>query len=141
MHGGQQPAFATKGVRRAFAMAIDREAIIRVAYKQIARIAHGMLPPELPGAGPSPPPIPYDPEQARKLLATAGYPGGRGFPRITLVTLQQTPYWQEACQLIRANLHEERALHALPDNAGPAAFLTQLRLVMTQTASHAPPRE
>jgi hypothetical protein len=35
-----------------------------------------------------------------------------------------------------------RALHALPDNAGPAAFLTQLRLVMTQTASHgSPPRE
>jgi len=31
-----------------------------------------------------------------------------------------------------------RALHALPDNAGPAAFLTQLRLVMSQTTSHAP---
>ena len=28
-----------------------------------------------------------------------------------------------------------RALHALPDNAGPAAFLTQLRLVMTHTSS------
>src|SRR5437763_6325182 len=43
-----------------------------------------------------------------------------------------------------------RALHALPDNAGPAAFLTQLRLVMSQatapsspssSTSHAPPRE
>ena len=34
-----------------------------------------------------------------------------------------------------------RALHALPDNAGPAAFLTQLRLVMTQTTSPAPPRQ
>src|SRR3954469_9964111 len=34
-----------------------------------------------------------------------------------------------------------RALHALPDNAGPAAFLTQLRLVMAQMDSHAPPRE
>jgi hypothetical protein len=34
-----------------------------------------------------------------------------------------------------------RALHALPDNAGPAAFLTQLRLVMTQTTSHTPPRD
>ena len=33
-----------------------------------------------------------------------------------------------------------RALHALPDNAGAAAFLTQLRLVMTQMA-HTPPRE
>ena len=34
-----------------------------------------------------------------------------------------------------------RALHALPDDAGPAAFLTQLRLVMTQTTSHAPPHD
>lgn len=33
-----------------------------------------------------------------------------------------------------------RALHALPDNAGPAAFLTQLRLVMTHTTSHGPGR-
>src|SRR5881296_2827884 len=31
-----------------------------------------------------------------------------------------------------------RALHALPDDAGPAAFLTQLRLVMMQSA-HTPP--
>ncbi|HKO16972.1 MAG TPA: hypothetical protein VJU87_12085 [Gemmatimonadaceae bacterium] len=29
-----------------------------------------------------------------------------------------------------------RALHALPDDAGPSAFLTQLRLVMTQAAGH-----
>ena len=45
-----------------------------------------------------------------------------------------------------------RALHALPDNAGPAAFLTQLRLAMSHATSpsssesssspsHAPPRE
>jgi hypothetical protein len=38
-------------------------------------------------------------------------------------------------------VREEDALRALPDNAGPTAFLTQLRLVMTQTTSHAPPRE
>ena len=34
-----------------------------------------------------------------------------------------------------------RALHALPDNAGPAAFLTQLRLVTSHTTSPAPPPE
>lgn len=34
-----------------------------------------------------------------------------------------------------------RALHALPDNAGPAAFLTQLRLLMTHSASNAPPHD
>ena len=26
--------------------------------------------------------MPFDPEQARKLLAGAGFPGGKGFPRI-----------------------------------------------------------
>ena len=29
-----------------------------------------------------------------------------------------------------------RALRALPDNAGPAAFLSQLRQVMAQAAAH-----
>ncbi|HEV2474124.1 MAG TPA: ABC transporter substrate-binding protein, partial [Chthonomonadales bacterium] len=100
----RQPAFRKAAVRKAFAMAIDRDAISRVAYKGEAPRADGMLPPQLPGAPPSPPAIPYDPAQARALLAQAGYPGGRGFPRLELITLQKTPYWQEACQMIRDNL-------------------------------------
>jgi oligopeptide transport system substrate-binding protein len=39
----------------------------------------GFVPPGIPGhsAGVA---LPYDPEEARRLLAQAGYPGGRGFP-------------------------------------------------------------
>jgi ABC-type transport system substrate-binding protein len=106
MHPGRQPAFARKAVRRAFALAINRDEILKVAYKNIGSVADGALPPEMPGRGEMPPHIAYDPAKARQLLAQAGYPGGKGFPTLTLLTLQQTPNWQEACQIIRVNLRD-----------------------------------
>ena len=71
-------------VRRALALAIDREAIARDLLKGTRR-AWGRITPEgYPGyAGPAP--IPFDPAEARRLLAAAGYPGGRAFPRFTIL--------------------------------------------------------
>ncbi len=62
-------------VRRAMAMAIDREAILAGPYNGKDVIANGPIPPGLAGyqerEG-----IAYDPEGARALLAEAGYPDG-----------------------------------------------------------------
>src|SRR5690625_2623141 len=62
-------------VRRARAMAIDREAILAGPYNGKDIIANGPIPPGLAGyqerEG-----IAYDPEGARALLAEAGYPDG-----------------------------------------------------------------
>lgn len=62
-------------VRRALAMAIDREAILAGPYNGKDIIANGPIPPGLAGyqerEG-----IAYDPEGARALLAEAGYPDG-----------------------------------------------------------------
>lgn len=76
-----------KRVRRALLLATDREAIVRYVTQGGQRPAHGMVPDIFFEKGyPLPTPIPFDPEQARRLLAEAGYgPGGKPFPTIEIL--------------------------------------------------------
>ena len=76
-------------VRRAIAMAIDRKALAALAPSN-RRAAQGILPPGLPGYSPTPKALDYDPEGAKKLLAEAGFPGGRGLAPIDFFTAQST---------------------------------------------------
>ncbi len=63
-------------VRRAIAMAIDRQAIVDGPYNGTDQLANAPIPPGLAGYDESIEPIPYDPEGAKALLAEAGYPDG-----------------------------------------------------------------
>lgn len=74
-----RPPFNNPGVRRALALATDKQRIVDKITKAQERIAGHLTPPGIPGYNP-PPGLPYDPERARKELAAAGYPGGQGFP-------------------------------------------------------------
>jgi len=71
-------------VRRALTYAVDRDAIARDLLKG-TRIAWGNFTPMgYPGYQP-PPPVTFDPEKARACLARAGYPGGKGFPKLEIL--------------------------------------------------------
>jgi len=77
-----QPPFDDPRVRRAFALATDKTSLANVAlggYESPA--TGGFIPPGVPGhsAGIG---LGYDPESARQLLTEAGYPEGKGFPRV-----------------------------------------------------------
>jgi peptide/nickel transport system substrate-binding protein len=67
------PKFDDDRVRRALTMAIDRETIAEVVYEGLAVVATGPFPPISWAFNPDVRPLPYDPEQARRLLAEAGW--------------------------------------------------------------------
>ena len=81
-----KPPFNDVRVRRAFALALDRRTLVDSVLHGLAVVAeHGLVAPGLAGYPYDlVPGIPYDPDSARKLMALAGYPGGKGFPRIQL---------------------------------------------------------
>jgi peptide/nickel transport system substrate-binding protein/oligopeptide transport system substrate-binding protein len=93
-------------VRQAIAMAIDRKELAALAPSN-RREAQGILPPGLPGYSPTPKALEHDPEGARKLLAEAGYPGGRGLPAIEFYTAQATSTANSKTKdLLKRNLAE-----------------------------------
>jgi oligopeptide transport system substrate-binding protein len=69
-------------VRRAFALCIDRRRIVERIMRSGELPARALTPPDTVDYTP-PEGLGYDPELGRKLLAEAGYPGGRGFPSIS----------------------------------------------------------
>ena len=76
-----QPPFDDPRVRRAFAHTVDIEILANeVLHGYEPPATGGLIPPGLAGHSPEIA-LPYDPTQARKLLAEAGYSAGRGFPR------------------------------------------------------------
>jgi ABC-type transport system substrate-binding protein len=80
---GRPPMHAPR-VRRALACALDRRAIYAGpgGGDQLGPVG-GLVPPRLPGHTPGLA-LAHDPDEARRLLAEAGYPGGAGFPRLSL---------------------------------------------------------
>jgi peptide/nickel transport system substrate-binding protein len=66
---------AKREVREAISIAIDREALNKSILQGTGAPA-AWLSPKTNGFNPDLPPLPYDPERARKLLAEAGYPNG-----------------------------------------------------------------
>lgn len=80
----QRPPLNDVRVRRALALALDRETIVKYVCKAGEPAAYALTPPDTAGYT-ARAKIPYDPEQARKLLADAGYPNGEGFPKLDIL--------------------------------------------------------
>jgi oligopeptide transport system substrate-binding protein len=72
-----RPPFSDVRVRRALVLAIDRQAIIERAARGGQKPAFSLVPPGLEGYSP-PTGLREDVEEARRLLAEAGHPGGAG---------------------------------------------------------------
>ncbi|MEW6681529.1 MAG: peptide ABC transporter substrate-binding protein [Nitrospirota bacterium] len=78
-----KPPFTDPRVRQAFALAIDRDELPKI-LRGGERAANSWVPPGMPGYEPDVG-LRYDPQRARRLLAEAGFPKGKGLPVIEYV--------------------------------------------------------
>jgi oligopeptide transport system substrate-binding protein len=77
------PGLRDVRVRRALAMAIDRKTLVETVMKGVTVPAYAITPPGTLGYQP-PKLFDFDPDGARRLLAEAGYPGGKGLPSLEI---------------------------------------------------------
>jgi peptide/nickel transport system substrate-binding protein len=81
MANWKSPPLDDERVRRAMAHAIPYQQVIDGGFFGHARQYVGLVPSLYPGYAAPVRALPYDPDEARRLLAEAGYPGGRGLER------------------------------------------------------------
>lgn len=109
----QRKPFDDVRVRRALALSIDRESLVKNVLRADERPAYQLVPPDLLGYN-SRHPFKADVAEARRLLAEAGYPDGKGFPKTELLynTLEKHRVIAEALQQMwRKNLGIEITLY------------------------------
>lgn len=103
-----RPPFNDVRVRRAFAMAIDRAALVGKVVRDDSRVAVSLA---VPGSGGYEPRVrtTCDPAQARSFLAAAGFPGGVHFPAVSMLLPQGAS--QALIEALQAMWQQELGVH------------------------------
>jgi ABC-type transport system substrate-binding protein len=111
----RNPALEDVRVRKAIAFAIDRAAVAKVS--PVIKPSTSLVPDTLPGfdAG-----VGFRPNlaEARRLLAEAGYPSGKGFPTFIVMTYGFDPF----IQVVLRSLHRELGIRAVQDVEDPTVY-------------------
>ena len=119
------PPFRDKRVRQAFAHATDRQAVVDTVFLGLPQPAQGYVPNGVPGHDPNFKGLENDPERARRLLADAGYPGGRGFPPVELFVRASSPDLRRTCAVVAEDLNKNLGIKVAIRELEWGVFLAQ----------------
>ena len=97
---GKPNPLADPRVRRALAMSLDKQVVVDTVTRMGEKPADTYVPPGIFKDYPSPPGIPDDIAAAQRLLSEAGYPGGSGFPKLTILFNKESQHG-EIAQVVR----------------------------------------
>jgi oligopeptide transport system substrate-binding protein len=81
-----KPPFDDMRVRQAFTMALDKDKIISLVFRDLVQRADGILPPGMPGYNPNLVGLEYNVGQAKELIKESRYGDVSNLPPITLTT-------------------------------------------------------
>ena len=126
----KQPPFDDPLVRRAFAMAIDRDRIIEVVLQEVLSEAEGILPPGILGYDESFRGLPFDPERAQQLLEESTYAGRLPDVRLSISGAGATP--GSVVEAIRQDWQDNLGIVVEIQQAETATFFSDLDLGLYQ---------
>jgi oligopeptide transport system substrate-binding protein len=112
-------------VRQAISLSLDRDAMIRGLYDGAAFPLNGVVTPGVAGFNPGLPALNYDPQQAKKLLAQAGYPGGKGMPPIDISC---TPPFKDEITYYASQLHRVLGMQVTVNVVERTTFLREMNV-------------
>ncbi|HSF31771.1 MAG TPA: ABC transporter substrate-binding protein [Candidatus Tectomicrobia bacterium] len=98
------PPFDKREIRQAFNYAIDKVSFNREIRGDRFVLAKGILPPGMPGYNPEVQAYSYDPDKAKKLLAEAGFPGGKNLDPAIWASSSKTPVARQDYQLVKQTM-------------------------------------
>jgi peptide/nickel transport system substrate-binding protein/oligopeptide transport system substrate-binding protein len=130
------PPFNDLNVRKAFAKAVDREAIVENVFGSIkAMPAYSFLMPGYPASdteGGLKDLQAYDCDAAKQLLADAGFPDGEGFPTQTLWLRNEGTAMQAVFQAVAASIQQCLGVEIEVSNQDNKVYMDALNAKPTQ---------
>jgi ABC-type transport system substrate-binding protein len=116
-------------VRQAFSHAVDRDKLVEGPLKYQAVAAYTMNPPAFPGENVKTLKSVqnYDAKLAAKLMEEAGYPGGKGFPKLTMYLRHADPALVSAAEAIVGMLKEHLGVTAEIQNVDYSLYMEKLK--------------
>ncbi len=109
--------FDDVNVRRAFLLALDRQSIVEETLNGIGVLAHGFLPPDLPGYDPDIEEIVFSPAAALAALESSKYGSADGLPEITISTPSLAPHVMEMIAMWQEHLGVSVGIDLDPDTS------------------------
>lgn len=120
----RQPHLKDQRVRRALNLAIDRQAIVTSVTKGGEIPAYSFTPPDTMGYTATSD-LRFDPEEARRLMAEAGYPDGEGFP-VTELLYNTSEGHQKIAVAIQQMWHKHLNVNISLNNQDWKVFLSSV---------------
>ena len=116
-------------VRQAFSHAVDRDKLVNGPLKYQGVSAYTMNPPGFPGESVKvlKDVQTFDPKLAAKLMEEAGFPGGKGFPKLTLFLRNGAPALVSAAEGIAGMLKENLGVTVEIQNLDYSLYTEKMR--------------
>lgn len=131
----KKPPFDNLKVRQAISHVIDRDSIIQQIIKPSqGTAAYSFLMPGFPASNTAGLKgiQNYDIAAAKQLMTDAGYPGGKGFPKVTLWLRNEAPVRQAMAQAIAASMKQNLGIDVEVSNKENKTFTDAMNAKPTQ---------